>query len=73
MIEEDERHIYAGNFNYDHSNNDVARNEIHNSHPNLAPYLQKRAQIQDRQIHHRFHHDLVEHIWQCFGSDSQQD
>jgi len=48
MIVEDERHTYASNFNYDHSNNDVARNEIHNDpHPNLALYLQRRAQIQD--------------------------
>ncbi|AES91686.1 hypothetical protein MTR_4g116260 [Medicago truncatula] len=44
--EEDERHTYAGNFNYDHSNNDVARSEIHNDpHPNLNSYLQRRAQI----------------------------
>jgi len=64
MIVEDERHTYAGNFNYDHSNNDVARNEIHNGpHPNLAPYLQRRAQIQDRETHLQLQHDLVEHIW----------
>jgi hypothetical protein len=54
--------------------NDVARNEIHNGpHPNLSPYLQRRAQIQDRQTHLQLQHDLMEHIWQRFGSDSQQD
>lgn len=65
MIVEDERHTHVGNFNYDHSNNDVARSEIRNGpQPNLASYLQRRVQIQNRQTHLQLQlqHDLVEHI-----------
>ncbi|CAJ2637096.1 unnamed protein product [Trifolium pratense] len=52
-------------------NNDVSTNDTHNGpHPNLAPYLQIRAQIQDMRAH--LQHDLVEHIWQRFGHDDQQ-
>jgi hypothetical protein len=76
MIVEDERHTYAGHFNYSYDqppNNDVSTSDTHNGpHPNLAPYLQRRAQIQDRRTHLQLQHDLVEHIWQRFGHDDQQ-
>jgi hypothetical protein len=75
MIVEDERHTYAGHFNYSydqHPNNDYSTSDIYNGpHPSLAPYLQRRSQIQDRQTHLQLQHDLVEHIWQRFGHDNQ--
>jgi hypothetical protein len=76
IIVEDERHTYGGHINYSydqHPNNDVTTSDTHNSpHPNFAPYLQRRAQIQDRRAHLQHQHDLVEHIWQRFGHDDQQ-
>jgi hypothetical protein len=76
MIVEDERHTYVGHFNYSyyqHPNNDVSTSDTHNGpHPSLAPYLKKRAQIQDRRAHIQLQHDLVEHIWQRFEQEYQQ-
>lgn len=75
MIVEDERDTYDGHFNYsyDRSNNDVSTIDIHNGpHLNLATYLQRKALIRDRQIHHQLQASLVEHIWERFGSDSHQ-
>jgi len=65
MIVEDERHIYANfDLSYDHLAFDISTTEILNgSHSNFQKYLQRRAEVRDKEIDRQLQYDLVEHIW----------
>jgi len=72
MIVEHERDTYDGNFDYDHVDNDISSIEVSNGpHPHfLETYVQRRAHIQEKQIHRQLQADLVEHIWERFGREN---
>ncbi|XP_050918329.1 uncharacterized protein LOC127135730 [Lathyrus oleraceus] len=70
MIVEDERHTYGGNFDYSYDNVDINNSTTETfsgPHPNLATRLQRRASIQEKQVHRKLQGDLVEYIWERFG------
>ncbi|XP_050909586.1 uncharacterized protein LOC127123410 [Lathyrus oleraceus] len=75
MIVEDERHTYGGNFDYSYDNVDInnSTTEIFSGpHPNLATRLQRRASIQEKQVHRKLQGDLVEYIWERFGHEDDK-
>ncbi|XP_050877195.1 uncharacterized protein LOC127080955 [Lathyrus oleraceus] len=75
MIVEDERHTYGGNFDYSYDNVDInnSTTEIFSGpHPNLATRLQRRASIQEKQVHRKLQGDLVEYIWERFGHEDDE-
>ncbi|KAJ9553684.1 hypothetical protein OSB04_017729 [Centaurea solstitialis] len=37
---------------------------------NLASYMTNREQLRNREAHHALKNDLIEHIWQKFGTDN---
>ncbi|XP_050916792.1 uncharacterized protein LOC127131963 [Lathyrus oleraceus] len=56
MIVEDERHTYGGNFDYSYDNVDINNSTTETfsgPHPNLATRLQRRASIQEKQVHRK--------------------
>ncbi|XP_015966764.1 uncharacterized protein LOC107490502 [Arachis duranensis] len=68
MIVEDERDSYAGNFaqglEYDDVENGLSQPQL--GEEDFAPYhqfLQRNAQLQNRQQHRQLKEDLIEHIW----------
>ncbi|XP_058742570.1 uncharacterized protein LOC131615075 [Vicia villosa] len=75
MIVEDERHTYGGDFDYcyDNGGNNNSTTEIFNGpHPNLATRLQRRATLREKQVHRQLQGDLVEHIWERFGHEDDE-
>ncbi|CAL5195544.1 unnamed protein product [Lathyrus oleraceus] len=75
MIVEDERHTYGGNFDYSYDNVDINNSTTETfsgPHPNLATRLQRRASIQEKQVHHKLQGDLVEYIWERFGHEDDE-
>ncbi|CAK8530607.1 unnamed protein product [Lathyrus sativus] len=75
MIVEDERHTYEGNFDYSYDNVDINNSTTETfsgSHPNLATRLQRRANIQEKQVHRKLQGDLVEYIWERFGHEDDE-
>ena len=32
-------------------------------------YIRRRCELRDREMHHQLRHDLVEHLWERYGSD----
>jgi hypothetical protein len=74
MIVEDERDIYDGNFDYDHVDNDTPSIEVsHGPHPLfLETYMERRAHMCEKQIHHQLQADLVEHIWEHFRHENNE-
>ncbi|XP_057720113.1 uncharacterized protein LOC130934572 [Arachis stenosperma] len=69
MIVEDERDTYAGNFaqdlEYDDVENGLSQPQL--GEEDFAPYhqfLQRNAQLRNRQQHRQLKEDLIEHIWQ---------
>jgi hypothetical protein len=73
MIVEDERHTYNGNFDYDHVDGGFSANEVLNGPlPNFATYMQRRAHIREKTNHRQLQADLVEHIWEGFGQENNQ-
>ncbi|XP_058733852.1 uncharacterized protein LOC131605522 [Vicia villosa] len=71
MIVEDERATYGGNFDfsYDHLSNDptILPND---SNIDFQEFLHRRFDVRDKQIHRRLQQDLIEHIWQHFGNEN---
>jgi hypothetical protein len=74
MIVEDERDIHDGNFDYDHVDNDTPSAEVsHGPHPLfLETYMQRRAHMREKQIHHQLQADLMEHIWEQFRHENNK-
>ncbi|CAL5203301.1 unnamed protein product [Lathyrus oleraceus] len=75
MIVEDERHTYGGNFDYSYDNVDINNSTTETfsgRHPNLATRLQRRANIQEKQVHRKLQGDLVEYIWERFGHEDDE-
>ncbi|XP_045810385.1 putative nuclease HARBI1 [Trifolium pratense] len=74
MIVEDERDIHDGNFDYDHVDNDTPSAKVsHGPHPLfLETYMQRRAHMREKQIHHQLQADLVEHIWEHFRHENNE-
>ncbi|CAK8537458.1 unnamed protein product [Lathyrus sativus] len=75
MIVEDERHAYGGNFDYSYDNVDINNSTTETFsalHSNLATRLQRRASIQEKQVHHKLQGDLVEYIWERFGHEDDE-
>ena len=63
MIVEDERDTYAGNFEYDHADNDMSTAEVSSGpDPNFTTLFQRVAHVHERQNHRQLQADLVEHI-----------
>ncbi|XP_020964109.1 uncharacterized protein LOC107648299 [Arachis ipaensis] len=76
MIIEDERDIYAGNFTqgleYDDVKNGLSQPQL--GEEDFAPYhqfLQRNAQLRNRQQHRQLKEDLIEHIWQFHNACRQ--
>ncbi|XP_072066940.1 uncharacterized protein [Arachis hypogaea] len=70
MIVEDERDTYAGNFaqglEYDDVENGLSQPQL--GEEDFAPYhqfLQRNAQLRNRQQHRQLKEDLIEHICEC--------
>ncbi|XP_058771943.1 uncharacterized protein LOC131645627 [Vicia villosa] len=75
MIVEDERHTYGGDFDYCYDNagnNNSTTETFSGPHPNLATRLQRRATLHEKQVHRQLQGDLVEHIWECFGHEDDE-
>ncbi|XP_050877006.1 uncharacterized protein LOC127080747 [Lathyrus oleraceus] len=75
MIVEDERHTYGGNFDYSYDNVDINNSTTETfsgPHPNLATRLQRRASIQEKQVHRKLQGDLVEYIWERLGHEDDE-
>ncbi|XP_058725973.1 uncharacterized protein LOC131597284 [Vicia villosa] len=53
-------------------NNNSTTETFNGSHPNLAKRLQRRANIREKQIHRKLQGDLVEHIWERFGPEDDE-
>ncbi|KAL1338400.1 hypothetical protein AAHE18_10G208300 [Arachis hypogaea] len=75
MIVEDERDTYAGNFaqglEYDDVENGLSQPQLgEEDFPPYHQFLQKNAQLRNRQQHRQLKEDLIEHIWQsqCLSS-----
>ncbi|KAL1370522.1 hypothetical protein AAHE18_01G066500 [Arachis hypogaea] len=76
MIVEDERDSYAGNFaqglEYDDVENGLSQPQL--GEEDFAPYhqfLQRNAQLRNRQHHRQLKEDLIEHIWQFHNACRQ--
>ncbi|CAL5185411.1 unnamed protein product [Lathyrus oleraceus] len=71
MIVEDEREAYGGNFDfsYDHLNND-ATILSNDSNIDFQEFLHRRFDVHDKQIHRHLQQDLIEHIWQHYGHEN---
>ncbi|XP_048494312.2 uncharacterized protein LOC104900436 [Beta vulgaris subsp. vulgaris] len=64
-----ERYTYSRNFQDNEFVPQVV-GDIQQGHvPNFQAYLATDATIRDRNMHHQFKVDLVEHIWTRFGSE----
>ncbi|XP_058725623.1 uncharacterized protein LOC131596903 [Vicia villosa] len=75
MIVEDERHTYGGDFDYCYDNagsNNSTTETFSGPHPNLATRLQRRATLREKQVHRQLQGDLVEHIWERFGHEDDE-
>ncbi|CAK8578517.1 unnamed protein product [Lathyrus sativus] len=70
MIVEDERATYGGNFDfsYDHLSND-ATILSNDSSIDFEEFLRRRFDMRDKQIHRQLQQDLIEHIWQHYGHE----
>ena len=44
----------------------------HGCAENFQAYIQRNAELRDREMHHRLRSDLVEHIWNCFGQNHDE-
>ncbi|XP_058746833.1 uncharacterized protein LOC131619790 [Vicia villosa] len=73
MIVEDERATYGGNFDYsyDHLGNDLTA-PPDDSNNDFQEFLRRRHHIRDKQIHRHLQQDLIEHIWERFGHENNQ-
>ncbi|XP_057745355.1 uncharacterized protein LOC130963239, partial [Arachis stenosperma] len=76
MIVEDERDSYAGNFaqglEYDDVENGLSQPQL--GEEDFAPnhqFLQRNAQLRNRQQHRQLKEDLIEHIWQFHNACRQ--
>ncbi|CAK8531259.1 unnamed protein product [Lathyrus sativus] len=73
MIVEDERDTYAGNFDYEHVNNNLSTTEVSTGpDPNLTILFERIAHVHQRQNHRQLQADLVEHIWERFGHENNE-
>ncbi|KAG4963660.1 hypothetical protein JHK82_040338 [Glycine max] len=72
MIVEDKHDMYQNNIDYDSVGNSTSTFEVSlGVHPTIrSTYLQRRAQLHDKQQHRQLHANLVEHIWECFGNEN---
>ncbi|XP_058758410.1 uncharacterized protein LOC131631656 [Vicia villosa] len=75
MIVEDERHTYEGDFDYSYDNagnNNSTTEKFNGPHPNLATRLRRRENLHEKQVHRQLQGDLVEHIWERFGHEDDE-
>jgi hypothetical protein len=72
MIVEDERDTYVGNFDYDHVDNDLTTEISTGPDPNLTTLFERIAHVHERQNHRQLQADLVEHIWERFGHENNE-
>ncbi|CAI8585490.1 unnamed protein product [Vicia faba] len=73
MIVEDERATYGGNFDYsyDHLGN-YPTAPPNDSNNDFQEFLRRRHNVRDKQIHRHLQQDLIEHIWERFGHENNQ-
>ncbi|XP_058760490.1 glutathione S-transferase T2-like [Vicia villosa] len=53
-------------------NNNSTTEKFNGPHPNLATRLQKRQTLREKQVHCQLQGDLVEHIWERFGHEDDE-
>ena len=76
MIVENERDLYTTNFDYtdDQLNLDISQPEIHrNRLVGYNEYVRNHSRIRNRSINNRLQADLVEEIWNRFGTEGSDD
>jgi hypothetical protein len=75
MIIEDERDSYGARNDhvYDQTNSTALVNYRHGPINEFAAMLEINTVIHDRSMHHCLKADLIEHIWQRFGSTQDHD
>ncbi|CAK8563913.1 unnamed protein product [Lathyrus sativus] len=56
-------------FSYDHLSND-ATILSNDSNIDFQEFLRRRFDIRDKQVHRHLQQDLIEHIWQCYGHEN---
>lgn len=69
MIDEDEWHIYGGDFDYYYDNVDnniLTTKKINDSDLKLAIRLYRRENLREKQVPQQIQEDLVMYIWECF-------
>ncbi|CAK8569689.1 unnamed protein product [Lathyrus sativus] len=71
MIVEDERATYGEifDFSYDHLSND-ATILSNDSNIDFQEFMCRRFDIRDKQVHRHLQQDLIEHIWQRYGHEN---
>ncbi|CAK8562180.1 unnamed protein product [Lathyrus sativus] len=71
MIVEDECATYGGkfDFSYDHLSND-ATILSNDSNIDFQEFMRRRFDIRDKQVHQHLQQDLIEHIWQRYGHEN---
>ena len=72
MIVEDERDQYADNYNYEGLEGvrvPTMDDVNHEAPPSFAEALRINEDIHNRNMHQRLKTDLIEHIWQKFGTN----
>ncbi|CAL5213558.1 unnamed protein product [Lathyrus oleraceus] len=71
MIVKDEHASYDGkfDFSYDHLSND-ATILPDDSNIDFQEFLRRRFDVRDKQIHRHLQQDLIEHIWQRYGQEN---
>ena len=71
MIVEDERDSYEDNYTYDQAQNDISTSAVSSGPgPIFTTLLQRRAHMRQRQNHRQLQADLVDHIWERFGHEN---
>jgi len=72
MIVEHKRDTYQNNIDYDSVSNNTSTFEVFlGAHPNIrSTYLQRRAQLDEKQKHYQLQADLAEHIWKYFRNEN---
>lgn len=69
MIDEYERHIYGGDFDYYYDNVDnniLTTNKINGYHLKHAIRLYRRENLREKQVPQQLQEDLVMYIWERF-------
>lgn len=66
------RETHAGNFDYDHVDNDLTTKISSGPDPNLTTLFERITHVHEWQNHRQLQADLVEHIWERFGHENNE-